>query len=99
VPEAMIDGIHVRCLLNPNIKIGRRIQINNGDIVSTKVLAQGYPRVGDVTLFPNVTDDGVYRCYEITHTGDSRGEAWYTDIICLSVDSSAAPDKSVQAYG
>lgn len=99
VPETMLDGVHVRCLLNPNIKVGRRIEINNADIVNTQVLSQGFPRARDVTLFPSVTNDGIYRVYEMTCSGDTRGTAWWIDLICLSVDPSSAAGQSVQAYG
>lgn len=97
VPEATIDGIHVKCLLNPLIKVGRRLQINNKLINSLSPLKQdilpgGFPSLNSPLDFPaSVTEDGVYRALVIEHSGDSRGgerSPWFTEIICLALDSS-----------
>lgn len=96
VPEATIDGIHVKCLLNPLIKVGRRIQINNKAINSISPIKQdvlpGY--FGAPLQAPaSVTEDGVYRVLVIEHEGDSRGgerSPWFSNITCLALDSNNA---------
>ena len=100
IPEATIDGIEIRCLLNPMIRIGTRVQIDNSAINTPTVLQQGlFPTYGDITLPATVTRDGYYRVLVAEHTGDMRGQEFYTDLTCLAIDPSAAPDKSVQPYG
>lgn len=92
MPRQEPDGIHVRCLMNPNIKVGRLIQLNNKDII-------GYLGSPIYTynpgLLPEIADDGVYKCYVVENTGDTRGQEWYTDIICLSNSGSVFPQSLI----
>jgi hypothetical protein len=44
-------------------------------------------------MYPPVDADGVYKILCMDHTGDNRGNDWYTDLICLSVDPSAPAPK------
>lgn len=97
VPEATNNGITVTCLLNPNIRIGTRIQIANSDINQTTIRQQGFPRYGDVNFFAAVTEDGIYRSIVVEHQGDTRGGEWYTKIICLALDPSSPASSSVKA--
>jgi hypothetical protein len=97
VPEATIQGVEATCLLNPKIKLGTRVQIDNKSITQTQVNEQGFPRFTDLTFPASTTEDGFYRVLVVEHRGDTRGQEWYTDIICLAVDPSAAPGQSVNA--
>lgn len=99
VPEATEDGIRVKCLLNPMIKVGGRIQINNADINSTTVKEQGFPQYTSLNFFASVTNDGFYRVLVCSYEGDTRGQPWWADLTCLAVDSSAPVDDSVKAAG
>ena len=82
-PQITQDGIGVRCLLNPSINPGSRIQINNKGLLqlpfSTNVNAQNFG--------PSTSNDGFYKVIFCEHTGDTRGEPWYTDMVCLTIDS------------
>lgn len=41
----------------------------------------------DAISYPaNVSADGNYRVYVIEYVGDTRGQEWYCDLICLAVD-------------
>lgn len=99
VPEATIDGVEGLCLLNPKIKIGRRIQLDNNAINTTAVKEPGYPRFGDRPYFANIATDGIYRAIVIEHTGDTRGQEWYTQFNCLAIDPTVAADQAVAPYG
>lgn len=99
VPEATVNGVEATCLLNPKIKIGTRVHIDNRSITQTQVNEQGFPRYTDLTFPAATTEDGFYRVLVVEHRGDTRGNEWYTDLVCLAVDPSAAPGQSVQAYG
>lgn len=100
VPSATEDGITATCLLNPSIRIGGRVQINNADINTRTVQQQGgFPNYSSISLPATVTDDGIYRVLVAEHRGDSRGDEWYTDVVCLAIDASASPGSSVKVYG
>jgi hypothetical protein len=99
-PEQTDNGILVRCYLNPAIKIGRRVQINNADINKTNVVQNFfYPKYGSQYYPATVTNDGVYRVLVIEHVGDTRGNDFYTELTCLDIDSSSPAATSVLAAG
>jgi hypothetical protein len=98
IPEATINGIEVAALLNPNIKIGTRVQIDNASINQSQINGQGFPSFTDITFVANTTNDGFYRVLVVSHLGDSRGNEWYTKMTCLALDASAAPGSSVLAF-
>lgn len=98
VPEATNDGVRARALLNPLIRIGCLVQIQQSDINQITLQQQGLsyaPAVATVT-----TAAGFYRVMVAEFSGDTRGQDWYVDLICLAVDVSAQNvDASVQANG
>jgi hypothetical protein len=81
-PEITQDGVSVRCLLNPRLDIGSPLRIDNASILR----AQASTDVHFLNNYPKVDADGLYRIYVIEHRGDTRGNDWYSDIICLSID-------------
>lgn len=96
VPEATIEGVKVICLLNPKIKIGTRVHINQRDINTTTVHEPGYPRFTSLPLYASVTADGIYRVLVVEHRGDTRGHDWYTVLTCLAMDGTSG---AVNPYG
>lgn len=94
IPEATQQGIKARCLINPRIRVGSLVKIDNKGLNQT--MAQGdaaipgaqipYNRYAGVEMYANVNRDGIYRVYVAEYTGDTRGQDWYTDLILLSVD-------------
>lgn len=75
-PEQVMHGVSFKCLLNPNIRLGRLVQLKN--VTANEMQASP----GD-----NVTpldDEWIYQCYQLTHTGDTRGETWYTEVQGIS---------------
>jgi len=99
VPEATNAGVEARCLLNPRIKLGTRVQIDNRLVNSVQVNQQGFPRFTDLSFPASVAADGFYRVLVAEHVGDTRDNVWETRLTCLSVDQSAQPGASVQAFG
>lgn len=103
LPEQTEGGISVKCLLNPRLKIGGLVQIDNASIQGALlggVLLNTPGRLENLPgLLPKITDDGFYRLYVVEFRGDTRGQEWYSDMTCLAVDRSTAADKSVKAYG
>lgn len=86
-PTQTIDGIIVKCLLNPDIGVGRLLKIDNASIQTAKLSAD-YGAAAANASIPSIASDGFYKTLAVNHNGDNRGVNWYTDIICSSV----APD-------
>jgi hypothetical protein len=96
MPEQTQNGIKIRCLLNPNIVVGGLVKIDNASINSTTVLSQGYPSYNNIALFADQSADGTYKVIVHEMVGDTRGEEWYSDLICLAVDTSASSGNQVK---
>lgn len=94
-PQQTQDGISVRCLINPQVKSGGRIQINNRDIIK----AQVSPAYTALNFLPRVSDDGFYRVIVQNFVGDTRGTDWYGDLICIALDDAVTPGLAAKGYG
>lgn len=89
-PQQMVDGIHVKCLINPRIRPGGRIQIDNKSIQQAHLdLNLSGGAVASNAFLPRITDDGFYRVVIIEHEGNTRGQDWYSDIICVALGDAA----------
>jgi hypothetical protein len=94
IPERTQQGIKARCLINPRIRVGSMVKIDNKTLNQT--FAQGdaaipgaqipYNRYAGVEMYANTSTDGVYRVYVAEYKGDTRGQEWYCDLILLSID-------------
>jgi hypothetical protein len=102
VPEQTGGGIRLKCLINSRIQIGCLVKLNNAEIIQ---LVQQDPNASPIPynqrtgIQPNAAlseKDSTYRVYAIDHEGDSRGQAWYSTLVCLAVDLSAP---RIQAVG
>ncbi|KAA6459621.1 hypothetical protein DYQ86_16005 [Acidobacteria bacterium AB60] len=94
VPEQTENGVFVRCLLNPLIKIGGLIQLNSADIAqsSNNGVIIGGPSYRSTYYGATITPGaGLYRVMVAEHVGDSRGsgDSWISELTCLAVDKSA----------
>lgn len=100
VPEATINGIEMTALLNPDLKCGRRVQINNAGLTQTENVGLGnFPGYNDLAFFASTSADGIYRVIVAEHEGDTRGNPWYSRLICLNIDASASTGSAVNPYG
>ncbi len=93
-PEQTNDGIKARCLLNPMLKIGVRVKINEEDVAQAKLPDSDKDSAANKPA--DISKDGIYRLLVVEHNGDTRGNDWYSDLICLDVDASAPPGKQVK---
>lgn len=87
IPEQTDAGIKVRCLIDPKIQVGGLIELNNKEITQTQiqdVVMNLY--AGQGVLYAVTQMDGLYMVFSIDYSGDSRGNDWYMDIICLAVN-------------
>jgi hypothetical protein len=92
VPEQTQEGIRLKCLLNSEIKIGNRVRLNNKEITQfmeanpDSGAALIYNKIAGLYNNPPIDADGLYRAFVVEHEGDTRGQNWYTHLVCLSMD-------------
>lgn len=96
-PEQTNDGIKARCLLNPMLRIGGKVQINEKDVAEAKL--PDTDKDAQANKPAKIEADGVYRLLVVEHSGDTRGNDWYSDLICLGVDETAPAGKKVKKNG
>ncbi|MNG60901.1 hypothetical protein D3C81_17820 [compost metagenome] len=98
--QTMGAGVNVRCLINPNIRINGTIQLDQMSVyrasLSDSEIAQSSGRISETDQNGNlvvtgslqqpasVATDGVYIVKAIDYTGDTRGQAWYMDLMCFA---------------
>lgn len=72
-PELTEVGVKVKSLLLPEMKLGRKVEVQS---ISAKI------NVGNLIFrkVPATIGIGTYRADKITHTGDTRGNEWITEI-------------------
>lgn len=92
-PEQTTDGVKFRCLINPNIVIGGMVQINEADITPAKLNDSAN---GENKQPAQLNNDGFYRLISATISGNTRGNDWYMDGVCLSIDQTAPEGDQVQ---
>lgn len=76
MPTQTQYGASFRMLMNPAVKLGTMIQIKNSEMNEY----QAQP--GQVAT--PMDDDWIYQAIEVVHTGDTRGNDWYTNVTGIS---------------
>ena len=89
VPEFTQNGLRLRCLLNPNIKIGRTVLLDS-TVVNQYRYGLDLQSTGVNFLLANTTTKpdqrGLYYTMRVDHPGDTRGNAWYSELTCFATD-------------
>jgi len=93
-PEQSNDGIMVKCLLNPLIKVSGKVIINEEDVALAKITGK---KNGEENTPATIAHDGAYKVIKLEYNGDSRGTDWYCNLTCIDVDESA--DKYLKTKG
>jgi hypothetical protein len=86
-PIVTTEGIKFSCLLNPLLKIGGKVKLNNDDILDQNAEEESSGHT--------LSSDGVYRILSLEHAGDNFGQEWITNVICLDVDETASSGDEV----
>lgn len=111
MPQQTIgNGINVRSLINPNIRLNGLIQLDQGSVFRTALsnndIAMAGGRITDQNVDGNITisgttaqpasiaTDGVYQVIGIMYVGDTRGQAWYMDMMCNARGAADLKSKS-----
>lgn len=97
LPQQTVNGVTVRSLLNPRIRHGGQIQLDNNSIQQQAFNVAFQPgganlifkQDGPVVENTGLDADGFYKVYAITLIGDTRGQEWYSDIICAGVNATS----------
>lgn len=76
-------GVTFKCLLNPRLKLNSLVRIDNRLIQAQMYQFGQIPRSLDTA--------GIYRIVELRHTGDTRGETYYTECTTVSQAGGAIP--------
>lgn len=89
LPEQTQDGIRIKTLLNPNLKIGQAVKLDNESIQRFRYnLSINQQATNEMIAASNkINDDGLYYVMVADHHGDTRGNAWHTDLTCLAIDA------------
>ena len=95
MPVQTMDGIEVRCLLNPEIKPGTRIQIDQSSIQQQQISLNNSAGAQNERI-PSLATDGIYKVLKVTHSGDTRGNDWYSDLVCMSASGGPIPRSAIQ---
>lgn len=104
MPETTQQGVELTCLLNSKLRVGNLIQIANKEIndelnTVTSQVQSGFPSWQTTEFFANTSADGFYKAFVIEHEGDTRGNPWYSHLICLAVDPTQPRFNAVAAFG
>jgi hypothetical protein len=112
-PEVTPQGIQIKCLLNPRLKLGGLVKLDTNIIsgvaytpgTASKTDANGQVIPGDPTggmiedenlQMANfggqletayTSPKGRYKILLMTISGDTRGNPWYCDLVCVALDS------------
>lgn len=89
LPEQTQDGIRLRVLLNPNLKIGQAVKLDNEAIQRYRYnLAINQQAQNLLSQQSNkLNEDGLYYVMVADHQGDTRGQMWMTELTCLAIDA------------
>jgi hypothetical protein len=98
--QTMGAGVNVRCLINPNIRVNGLIQLDQASVYRTQLpndeIQRSQTRItessndgnlslgGTIAQPASVATDGVYIVQSISYTGDTRGNPWYMDLMCMA---------------
>ncbi|KAA2237665.1 phage protein [Salinarimonas soli] len=85
LPIQSLQGVEVRCLLNPKIRPGSRVKIDQASIQEQRFAPQYTAEVNN-SMIPSLAPDGFYKVLIVDHVGDTRGQPWYSDLVCLRAD-------------
>jgi hypothetical protein len=98
-PEQTNDGIKIKCLINPQIKPGGVVAIRDSEIKAAK--ATKFFKVQDAANDADrqpvkIDPDGLYKVLRCDYTGDTHGDEWYQELICVGIDDTAPVKKKVK---
>lgn len=99
-PEQTNDGIKIKCLINPQIKPGGVVDLRDSEIKAAKAgkFFKQPNKKGEVDeRGPVAIDkDGLYKVLRVDFSGDTDGQDWYQELVCVGIDDTAPAKKKVK---
>lgn len=89
-PERTEDGIEGECLLNPLLRIGAVVKLENSNF-NESVIKENKDTKEKTQA--NMNTDGLYRLISITHSGNNYGGEWSSKWKALDVNETSKDDK------
>lgn len=89
MPQLTSEGLIIKCLLNPKLKRKVRIQVDMSNLQTEAYdIAWGGQEVDQPHKNPKTAADadGMFIIQAIEHNGDTRGDEWYTNLVCTAVN-------------
>lgn len=86
-PQQTLDGVNVKVLLNPFIRVCTRVQINESLVQRLPINLAAKGAAGLTP--PPLPADGVYFVLVNEYSGDTRGLEWYSNLILVLYDPSS----------
>lgn len=101
LPERTQEGIKLRCLMNPMLKVGSPIHLNTRSIQQqpAETSEPGYLAYTMLLAEVRLASDGFYRVMVVEHFGDSRGKRLVLRGHSHCVEGLRAADPSPQRPG
>lgn len=97
-PQQTTQGVNIKCLLNPFIKVNGLVNIDEASVADYKINL-GTPN-SPANIPPPLTQDGSYFVMIIEYQLDTRGVEWYCNLTCIAQDITTNPINSVETtYG
>lgn len=94
MPEQTEKGIKLSMLLNPSIRVGGLINLDNSRIAEygfeDRTRSKDAAKT-DRSEPARISSDGYYYVMEVAHRGHTRDNDWYTDVLCLATDATLFP--------
>jgi hypothetical protein len=98
-PEQTIGaGINVKCLINPKIRPGTLIRLDNKSInntgLSTRAINMNENHEGSKDIPAAFDTDGDYVVINVSYFGDTRETMYYTELVCVAKSDQTLLNKS-----
>lgn len=88
-PQQTNAGVNCKCLLNPKLRINGQVLINESSIELLKI---NLSVPGTAASIPApLSSDGIYSILVVEHSGDTRGNDWYSSLVTLNIDVTSNP--------
>lgn len=100
-PTQTMNGILARCLLNPNLRIGGQVQIDQSSVnemMGSLAVDGSVDPNTDGQLRPSIADDGFYKILQLSTVGDTRGPPWYADLVLAPVNGTQPGTQQALGY-
>ncbi|HEY8355733.1 MAG TPA: hypothetical protein VIK69_12055 [Methylophilaceae bacterium] len=93
LPEQTQNGISLKILLNPNIKIGQAVKLDNEAIQRYQFSLSRGGQLENEQVAPlnKLNNDGLYYVMNVEYQGDTRGDEWFSNLTCLAIDATVTP--------